>query len=177
LTLPIDYLSTTNIVTTTVAINGCPGQVVVQVFMNLISNAIDALEEAFAHGQQPQPKISIFAELVNQNQVKIVVADNGTGIPESSIIQLFEPFFTTKAIGKGTGLGLSISHQIIIEMHGGTLEYQSVIPSGTQFIIQLPICKSSHQFFMKLHRIRSPLTPLKKGGTRVQSKSPFLRGI
>jgi two-component system, NtrC family, sensor kinase len=115
-----------------------------QVFMNLISNAIDALEEAFAQGQQPQPKISIFTELVNQNQVKIVVEDNGTGIPENARIKLFEPFYTTKTLGKGTGLGLSISHQIITEMHGGTLEYQSVIPSGTQFIIQLPICKSSH---------------------------------
>jgi two-component system, NtrC family, sensor kinase len=102
-----------------------------QVFMNLIGNAIDALESV------EQAIITITSRQINQ-QVEIIIADNGKGIPETLLPQIFNPFFTTKEIGKGTGLGLSISHQIITERHHGSLICRSS-NQGTQFIITIPI--------------------------------------
>jgi two-component system, NtrC family, sensor kinase len=102
-----------------------------QVFMNLMGNAIDALETV------EDAKIVITTRLLDQ-QVEVEIADNGSGIPASAMAQIFNSFFTTKEIGKGTGLGLSISHQIITERHQGTIVCRSS-PQGTAFVITLPI--------------------------------------
>jgi two-component system, NtrC family, sensor kinase len=106
-----------------------------QVFMNLIVNAIDALEEL----EQKTNWIKISTECIANETVVIRIADNGTGIPAHIIKKLFDPFFTTKAVGKGTGLGLSISYQIIAERHGGRLRCESMMGQGTEFIIEIPI--------------------------------------
>lgn len=102
-----------------------------QVFMNLIGNAIDALEMV------DDAKIGIATRQVGA-QVEVVISDNGSGIPESVIPDIFNSFFTTKEIGKGTGLGLSISHQIITERHEGSLVCRSS-PQGTTFVITIPV--------------------------------------
>lgn len=108
-----------------------------QVFMNLISNAIDALEE---HGSAPDPvpTITITTATVPGNQVQIAIADNGPGIAAPKQARIFEPFYTTKPVGKGTGIGLSISYQIISDRHHGTLECQSSPHQGTTFVITIP---------------------------------------
>jgi two-component system, NtrC family, sensor kinase len=103
--------------------------------MNIISNALDALEES----QHPSPVIEIQTQVENDRRITICISDNGSGIPESAKQKLFDPFFTTKPIGKGTGLGLSISYQIIVEKHGGSLRCESQQGEGTQFWIELPI--------------------------------------
>ncbi|MEH2304998.1 ATP-binding protein [Nostoc sp.] len=109
-----------------------------QVFMNLLANAIDALEECFQKELCPNPLIRISLEQVNENAV-IRIADNGWGIPKEIQSHLFDPFFTTKAVGKGTGMGLSISYQIITEKHGGSLECISSPGQGAEFVIAIPI--------------------------------------
>ncbi len=113
-----------------------PGQLN-QVFMNIIANAIYALEE-YRGRSNYKPTISIHTQLTPENNVLISIADNGTGIPEEVRNQIFDPFFTTKPVGKGTGLGLSISHQIIVEKHGGKLWYDSTLGKGTTFVIEIP---------------------------------------
>ncbi|MBD2212531.1 response regulator [Nostoc linckia FACHB-104] len=115
-----------------------------QVFMNIIANAIDALDEynqqrSFAEIQQQPSRIEIRTTMIGKERVAIHIADNGPGMSEEVKAKLFEPFFTTKSSGKGTGLGLSISHQIIVEKHGGSLSCQSVPGQGTEFVIQIPI--------------------------------------
>ncbi|MBG1262019.1 ATP-binding protein [Nostoc commune] len=109
-----------------------------QVFMNLLANAIDALEEGFQKELCPNPLIRISSEQVNENVV-IQIADNGAGIPEEIQSRLFDPFFTTKEVGKGTGMGLSISYQIITEKHGGSLQCISSLGQGAEFVIAIPI--------------------------------------
>lgn len=110
-----------------------------QVFMNIISNGIDALEH------QPAPReITISTSVVSPEistipEVLISIKDNGPGIPEEIRKQLFDPFFTTKPVGKGTGLGLSISYKIVVDKHGGTLECLSEPGKGCEFKIQIPI--------------------------------------
>ncbi|MFM6154170.1 MAG: sensor histidine kinase, partial [Sphaerospermopsis kisseleviana] len=76
------------------------------------------------------------------NQVQILIIDNGSGITEDIKDKLFDPFFTTKPVGKGTGLGLSISYEIIVNKHSGILECQSEVGKGTEFLIQIPL----HQY-------------------------------
>jgi signal transduction histidine kinase len=107
-----------------------------QVFMNVISNAIDALEE-HANKLRNPPEIKI-ETLAQNNQVTIIISDNGPGIPEGIRSRLFDPFFTTKAIGKGTGMGLAISYKIIVDRHKGNLKCESAIGQGTKFIIEIP---------------------------------------
>lgn len=114
-----------------------------QVVMNLLANAIDALEEtptlqAISTGQPYTPCITIRTTLVQAQWVKITIADNGMGIPEMVRARIFDPFFTTKPVGKGTGMGLSISYQIIAEKHGGRLECHSRLNEGTEFVIHIP---------------------------------------
>lgn len=109
-----------------------------QVFMNILANAIDALEEAFQNGLCPEPIIRISSVQMNENVV-VQIADNGTGIPEAIQSHLFDPFFTTKPVGKGTGMGLSISYQIITEKHGGSLRCISLPEQGAEFVITIPI--------------------------------------
>lgn len=115
-----------------------------QVFMNLISNAIDALEDwNFCRSPQQietNPAIlRICTKQLNNDRVAISIADNGGGIPETVQRHLFDPFFTTKPVGKGTGLGLSISYQIVTEKHGGTLRCISTPGQGAEFMIEIPV--------------------------------------
>ncbi|MEE3717079.1 ATP-binding protein [Tumidithrix elongata RA019] len=125
-----------------------------QVFMNILVNAIDALEEegqsrgkwslvngqpTWQNGQTKALSIRIQTILLDDCNIAIRIADNGRGIPKSLDAKLFDPFFTTKPVGKGTGLGLSISYQIITEKHGGKLYYISEEGQGTEFVIELPI--------------------------------------
>ncbi|HEY9632736.1 MAG TPA: response regulator [Coleofasciculaceae cyanobacterium] len=118
-----------------------------QVFMNLLNNAIDALES------QPSPRIiTISTSVVSSSEqettdngqrttdfVVIRVADNGPGMSEEVLHKIFDPFFTTKPVGSGAGLGLSISYQIVVNRHGGQLRCHSTPGQGTEFVIELPI--------------------------------------
>jgi len=108
-----------------------PGQIN-QVFMNILSNAVDAIEE--------NGTITISTSL-SANNVRISIRDSGNGIPESLRDKIFDPFFTTKGVGKGTGLGLSIT-QSIVEKHKGKIEVKSETGKGTEFIILLPVNQS-----------------------------------
>jgi PAS domain S-box-containing protein len=115
-----------------------------QVFMNILSNAIDALDDynrkrSSEEIKQNPSTITICTTLITPNRVQICIADNGLGMSETVRHRIFEPFFTTKSIGKGTGLGLSISYQVITEKHGGTLACVSMPGQGAEFIIQLPL--------------------------------------
>ena len=116
-----------------------------QVFMNLIANAIDCLEEtnqglSFAQIKKNPNTIAIQTKLSEDTRsVTIAIKDNGKGMSESVKSKIFEHLFTTKAVGKGTGLGLSISRQIVEEMHGGSLTCHSVLAAGTEFAIALPL--------------------------------------
>ena len=117
-----------------------------QVFMNLLTNAIDALEE---HNKQRTPQeiktnpseIQISTSVIDKDWVTISIADNGPGIPPEIQEQIFNPFFTTKPVGKGTGLGLSISYQIITEKHDGKLYFHSTPDKGAEFVVEIPIQK------------------------------------
>lgn len=111
-----------------------------QVFMNILSNAIDALEEQnTATAGATAPTITIQTRTVGRDRVAIHIVDNGPGIPEPVKNRLFDPFFTTKQIGKGTGLGMSISYQIVTERHRGQLQCHSTPGAGAEFIIEIPI--------------------------------------
>ena len=109
-----------------------------QVFMNIIANSIDALEEMTKIDSDFMPKITLTTQRLGSDQITITIADNGQGIPDEVRSRIFDPFFTTKEPGKGTGLGLPICYQIIHERHGGTIECQSVHGSGTTFVITIP---------------------------------------
>ncbi|HIK11896.1 MAG TPA: PAS domain S-box protein [Oscillatoriaceae cyanobacterium M33_DOE_052] len=130
-----------------------PGQLN-QAIINLINNAIDALEDSKIPNAECQPQnlpdwpasfplsvptITIKTELIDPHRVAIYIADNGPGIPESVKQRMFDPFFTTKPVGKGTGLGLSISYQIVVDKHQGRLECFSTPGQGAQFTIELPV--------------------------------------
>lgn len=127
-----------------------------QVFMNLISNSIDALLEEelgscslvpHASSRSPGTKqIVITTELLSTNRVVIRISDNGPGIPPEVQERLFEPFFTTKPMGIGTGLGLSISHQIVTQTHQGRIYCCSALGEGTSFVIELPLRQSKARF-------------------------------
>ncbi len=123
-----------------------------QVFLNILVNAIDALEDSMARGRwdtkkyvkNDHPRIYIRTQLSAQNQVIIRIADNGFGMAEDTKKQIFNPFFTTKCVGKGTGMGLAISHQIITERHGGSLDCISQLGVGAEFVISIPLIQK-HQ--------------------------------
>src|SRR5919202_1677673 len=110
-----------------------------QVFMNLLTNAIDALDEAAQNQPDAVLKISIGTELAGPDRVRVRIADTGAGMTPQIKEQMFEQFFTTKEIGKGTGLGLSIVYKILVENHRGTLRCESEPSKGTEFIIELPV--------------------------------------
>jgi two-component system NtrC family sensor kinase len=110
-----------------------------QVFMNLISNAIDALEDCDCKGNEVRPTLTICTRhQATANTVVIEVSDNGPGIPETLQPRLFDSGFTTKAVGKGTGLGLSISQEVVKDRHRGSLSCESAVGKGTRFRIELP---------------------------------------
>ncbi|HIK26724.1 MAG: ATP-binding protein [Oscillatoriaceae bacterium SKW80] len=121
-----------------------------QVFMNVLANAIDALEERDKQRSLEEllaapsqilirTKIGTGKLKNNEQYVIIIIADNGPGIPEEVQKRLFEPFFTTKPVGKGTGLGLAISYQIVVDKHGGNLKCFSQPGKGTEFWIEIPV--------------------------------------
>ncbi|MCC5646866.1 GAF domain-containing protein [Nostoc sp. CHAB 5824] len=119
-----------------------------QVFMNLISNAIDALD---SYNSQRTPKdievnpsqIIIRTKLRNSDRITVQIADNGPGMTPAVKQRLFDPFFTTKAAGKGTGLGLAISAQIVTEKHNGAIWCISEPGQGAEFWVEIPIRQSS----------------------------------
>ncbi len=130
-----------------------------QVFMNILANAIDALDDAAADGHWPAgtsknseqtennghydgPTIHIRTELLGEDWVKVRIADNGLGMTPDVQQRLFDPFFTSKPVGKGTGLGLSISYQIVVERHSGRLNCLSVPGEGAEFAIEIPMIQS-----------------------------------
>ncbi|MEH2151773.1 MASE1 domain-containing protein [Nostoc sp.] len=115
-----------------------------QVFMSLLNNAVDALEESnqgrsFQDISANPNTIWVQSRKIDTNQVMIMISDNGIGISKEIRSKLFDPFFTTKPVGKGTGLGLFMSYQIVTEKHGGNLWCDSTIGQGTKFVIEIPI--------------------------------------
>ncbi|BAY96760.1 response regulator receiver sensor signal transduction histidine kinase [Tolypothrix tenuis PCC 7101] len=126
-----------------------------QVFMHLLNNAIDALDQSAINSQTrdsqqnehcpnaslliQNPQIHIRTELTEANTVKIAIADNGLGIEESLQSSLFNPFFTTKPVGQGSGLGLSISYQIVVQKHRGKIACFSSPREGAEFVIEIPL--------------------------------------
>jgi signal transduction histidine kinase len=115
-----------------------------QVFMNLLTNALDALDaKARTQGYQgigdETAQITITTKTLGSEWVQLIISDNGSGMSSDIRKHIFEPFFTTKAVGQGTGMGLSTSYQIITERHNGRLDCLSVPDQGTEFVIQLPI--------------------------------------
>lgn len=124
-----------------------------QVFIKLITNAIDAIEESFVICHllpkdedsastsliRRKGQIRIQTELTADKQIIIRIVDNGVGMTENLQKQLFNPFFTTKPVGKGTGLGLSISYQIVTQKHQGKLQCNSTLGKGTEFVMAIPL--------------------------------------
>lgn len=123
-----------------------------QVFMNLLVNAIDAIEDAHQRPlrglpsrEHPNPgaiapySIEIVTQRYQTDWVEVQITDSGGGIDAAVAAQIFDPFFTTKPIGKGTGLGLSISYQIVVDRHRGHLFCQSEPGQGTTFTLRIPI--------------------------------------
>jgi two-component system NtrC family sensor kinase len=107
-----------------------------QVFLNLISNARDAMDKV-----ERKKELAIATSLTHQNasdDVEVIVRDTGKGIPPEDMDKIFEPFFSTKEVGRGTGLGLSICYGII-EAHGGHIEVESKLDAGTTFRVFLPV--------------------------------------
>ncbi|PHX55112.1 histidine kinase [Tychonema bourrellyi FEM_GT703] len=119
----------------------CYASAINQVFMNIISNGIDALRDAQKNcADWNKEPIIIIRTLVNDDRNLVVsIADNGLGMEQSVIDKIFDPFFTTKLVGKGTGLGLSISYAIVVEKHGGKLSCVSAIGEGTKFAIEISL--------------------------------------
>ncbi|WP_199322571.1 MULTISPECIES: sensor histidine kinase [Calothrix] len=115
-----------------------------QVFMNILLNAIDALDEVNIQGTYVQhrenlSRITIHTDVIDTQWVEIAIADNGPGMSVNVKNRIFDPFFTTKPVGKGTGMGMAISYQIITEKHGGKLDCFSTQGQGTELKIQIPI--------------------------------------
>jgi two-component system, NtrC family, sensor kinase len=119
-----------------------PGQLN-QVLMNLLANAIDTLEERTSQEPNFVPTICITTQQIEDHWIRVAIADNGMGIPETIQSRIFDPFFTTKQVGRGTGLGMSISYQIIVERHKGKIYSRSQVGQGSEFIFEIPIHQSS----------------------------------
>ncbi len=115
-----------------------------QVFMNILNNSIDAIEEAIKQGRwqnlrELPPTICIATSYEIDDAISISIIDNGMGISEENRSRIFDPFFTTKDVGKGTGLGLAISYQIISARHNGELRCSSEVGYGTEVLIRIPV--------------------------------------
>ncbi len=131
-----------------------PGQLN-QVLMNVLVNAMDALDELDIKRTSQQieenpSQITIRTSVVDSQSIEIAIADNAQGMPESVQNRIFDPFFTTKPVGKGTGMGMAISYQIITEKHGGKLLCFSSLGQGTNFIIQVPIRQKAPEPVLKV---------------------------
>ncbi len=118
-----------------------PGQLN-QVFLNILSNAVDTLQQKKKETASHSSKITITTEATPHQTVKIKIADNGMGMSEQIQQQIFDPFFTTKPVGQGTGLGLAVSYQVVVERHHGKLSCLSTLNEGTEFIIEIPLKQS-----------------------------------
>ncbi len=116
----------------------CAASSINQVFMNILMNAIDAIEAASFNADQV-PTITVSTELSSRSEVVVTIADNGLGMNQAVASRIFDPFFTTKPVGKGTGLGLSVSHTIVTEQHQGRLTCVSKQGKGTTFVVGLPV--------------------------------------
>lgn len=113
-----------------------------QVFMNLLVNGIDVLEEQlYKTVDNPflTPQITISTKILNSQRIAIYIADNGLGMTEEVRAKIFNPFYTTKPVGKGTGLGLAISYQVVVDRHHGELNCSSTPGEGTEFAIEIPV--------------------------------------
>ena len=113
-----------------------------QVFLNLLLNAIDVLEEKINKANNSPflaPQVSIYTKLLDSERITICIADNGLGMTEEIREQIFNPFFTTKPVGQGTGLGLAVSYQIVVDKHHGELSCTSTLGEGSEFVIEIPI--------------------------------------
>lgn len=129
-----------------------------QVFMSILCNAIDAIEESLVISQKSLVKekrqrtndkgIIRICSYVIESRVVISIADNGFGISTEILPKIFDPFFTTKPPGKGTGLGLSLSYKIVVEGHGGQIRCDSVVGRGAEFVIELPIVQAKSQYLV-----------------------------
>jgi len=109
-----------------------------QVVLNLLVNAVHAIQDAAGEDENGQGKIGITSRQAGEN-VEIRISDSGTGIPEAIRAKVFDPFFTTKDVGRGTGQGLSLAYSVIVKKHGGTIEFETEPGKGTTFIIHLPM--------------------------------------
>ncbi|MEP0917311.1 ATP-binding protein [Leptolyngbya sp. DQ-M1] len=116
-----------------------------QVFMNILVNAIDAIEDNIAKQafDNNLGQITIRTSVVDRTWVEVAIVDNGCGIPPAVQQRIFDPFFTTKSLGKGTGMGMAISYQIVTEQHHGKLECFSTA-GETEFIVRIPLQQQSH---------------------------------
>ncbi|MEG5115918.1 ATP-binding protein [Microcoleus sp. A2-C5] len=115
-----------------------------QVFMNLLSNAMDALNEI----DRLDKIITISTGVIRENGgkfLKVAITDNGPGIPDNIQDQVFNPFFTTKPVGQGTGLGLAISYKIVVDGHGGSIKISQPPAGGTEFLIKIPISNEQQE--------------------------------
>ncbi len=112
-----------------------------QVFMNLLTNACDAMQDQRSGelADDRQPSITVRTQVTDRQSVEVIIADNGPGMTEETIPKIFNPFYTTKPVGSGTGLGLSISYQIVVEKHSGNLSCVSEPGEGTKFIVEIPL--------------------------------------
>jgi len=115
-----------------------------QVFMNILANAIDALESynqerSYQDAVDNPSIIKIVTQISHSDKILVIIGDNGPGMTEEVKKQLFDPFFTTKPVGKGTGLGLSISYQIVVDKHKGLIRCESAPGRGTEFVIEIPL--------------------------------------
>lgn len=136
-----------------------PGQLN-QVFMNILSNAIDAIEEynyqrTVDEIRANPSKILIRTEMLDSDWITIRIIDNGLGMNQDVFAQMFNPFFTTKPIGKGTGIGLAICHAIVVEKHGGQLDCLSEPGQGTEFIIQIPVQQTNPPTLSNLESLKT----------------------
>ncbi|MDO8682035.1 MAG: ATP-binding protein, partial [Armatimonadota bacterium] len=112
---------------------GNPGELQ-QVFLNMMLNAYQAMKQSGG-------RLEIVSH-ANKENVEVIFSDNGPGIPKEQLTHIFEPFYTTKAEGEGSGLGLSVSYGIV-QAHGGRIDVESEVGSGTSFILTLPVAKAA----------------------------------
>lgn len=122
----------------------CYAGQLVRAFLNIINNAIDALdmsveESEISENRQFKPQISIRTKVVDNRRIAIEIADNGTGMSEEVRSRIFEPFFTTKPTGQGSGLGLAVSYEIVVQQHKGELQCFSTPGKGTEIRIEIPL--------------------------------------
>jgi len=114
-----------------------PGEIN-QVILNLVINAAHAIGDVIGEGASSKGRIRVSTSRQG-DCAEIRIQDTGTGIPEAARGRIFDPFFTTKAVGKGTGQGLTIAHMVVVQQHGGTIEFETELGKGTTFVVRLPL--------------------------------------